>query len=314
MVQRLPQFTGKGCFLWRPANSFSGDTVKIANALTASNTSFVALKIHNGYLQYTELAPIISEIRSRGIGLGAWGYIYNTSDTQARNEAAAAIATCKRYSPDFYLIDAEGDAKGHPNQAAIFSSALRLGLPNMSIGLCSYRFPSLHMELPWAQYLNFCDFVAPQVYWRGYDPVGNLTRSKAEYAKLTKLPYYFAGGDMYLEKGIRPTNKQVVDFMTAVKNDKDIHGTLMWAMDQNECPADLWATYSAFPWDAELQQVVMGLNKFLDDAKVDVAARKEFYLAILQQYKQTGALPKPNSAIEEAIIAGIKILKSPARP
>jgi hypothetical protein len=179
----------------------------------------------------------------------------------------------------------------------------------MPIGLCSYWYPPYHPELPWAKYLNFCDFVAPQVYWRGFNPIGKLISSKRAYANLTKLPYLFAGGDMYLEKGIRPTNDQVTAFMGAVLNDKDIQGVLMWAMDPHECPADLWATYSAFTWDSELQKMVMRLGKFLDDAKADVTDHKDLYLALLRQYRDTGGLPNATPGIEEAVFAGIKTLK-----
>src|SRR5260370_23146140 len=66
--------------------------------------------------------------------------------------------------------------------AHTFMVSLKQGLPAaMPVALSSYRFPSVHRDLPWAAFLEHCDLSMPQVYWQGaHNAEAQLTRSVTE--------------------------------------------------------------------------------------------------------------------------------------
>jgi hypothetical protein len=116
--------------------------------------------------------------------------------------------------------------------------------------LNSYWKPTWHPGLPYYQLRQISDFDAPQVYWRGYQPVEKLQQSKLEYSKmLPHLPFALPAGDMYIDRDLKPTPQQVLDFLVDAYKDPDIKGVTMWSMDQKKKVPELWAAYSSFVWD-----------------------------------------------------------------
>jgi hypothetical protein len=181
------------------------------------------------------------------IAVGAWGYVY--LKWNALGEANRTADAVKLYDPDFYLIDAEAYAKWQFAPAWVYAKRLRARLPYMPLGLNSYWYPPYHPSLPWKQIRSMCNFDAPQVYWRGYRPVDKLVASKYEYAKMSpKLPFALPAGDMYYERGIKPTPAQVIEFLDACRNDTEITGAVMWSMDQKAKVPELWDAYSRYDW------------------------------------------------------------------
>ena len=176
-----------------------------------------------------------------------------------------AIDTCKVYKPAFYLIDAEGHAKGKPSQATQFVNALRAGLPDLPIGLNSFWKPSYHPELAWDALRSICDFDTPQVYWRGYNPVGKTIMSQKEYGLMKrKLPFWPAG-EMFHEFGITTTVKELNEFLTYCRD--NFQAAIMWAADSNETNSELWQAFSDFQWDVAGAKVAKRLSKVIDDTR-----------------------------------------------
>jgi hypothetical protein len=237
---------GKGLYVWLPKNI--GTPEEVADALVQSKTDFVAIKIHDAGVVYQGLEPYFEAIRAKGIACGDWGYVYLKWNASA--EAKGALAAIDQYKPDFYLIDAEAEALLQFVPATIFAKALRDGRPNLPIGLSSYWKPTWHGDLPWKQLRSICNFDAPQVYWRGQDPVGKLSTSKAEFAAMSpKLPFLMPGGDMFYEAGIKPTPQQVLDFLAAAQKDGEITSVVFWSLDQKKIVPELWDAYSSFSWE-----------------------------------------------------------------
>lgn len=238
---------GKWVYIWYLHLNFDGHIPSIIDELLRADVQGVAVKIHNGVSctrwNTLEMQQFQEACKEAGIGFGMWGYIF-LYDPQG--EAQMARRMIAKYEPDFYLIDAEAQAKGRYTQAWTFANELK-GAPT-KIGLASYRFPSYHRKLPWQALRSCCDFDSPQVYYRLSDPPSQLARSKAAFAAmLPKLPF-FPAGDMYHEHGIRPTPEAVQRYLQACKDDPDISGTLMWAMFQRrKCP-ELWEVFSEFEW------------------------------------------------------------------
>jgi ABC-type branched-subunit amino acid transport system substrate-binding protein len=107
---------GKLVYIWRPKQIFGGDVSRIVDALLEANVDGVAIKLHDGYYRYPDIAPVIKAIRAAGIKVGGWGYIYLYYPT---SEAQAAVNSCREYGVDFYLIDAESQAKNKFSYAEI---------------------------------------------------------------------------------------------------------------------------------------------------------------------------------------------------
>ena len=246
-MNRLP--SGKGVYIWRPKNIFGGDPEAIADELEKARVDFVAIKLHDGTYQYPGLEQVILAIRARRIVVIGWGYVYLTWDPIS--EAYAASEACRKHNIDVYLIDAEAHAKYKFTAAKIFAAAINKDYIQV-IGMNSYYRPDLHKELPWKELRKVCDFDTPQVYWRGYDPVGKLYRSLEEYAKMDPiLPMPIVAGDMYFEHNMKPTPQQVTDFLDACKADMGIQGVLMWSMDQMSVVPELWRAFSDYTWHGD---------------------------------------------------------------
>ena len=67
----------------------------------------------------------------------------------------------------------------------------------------------------------------------------------------TKLPFSMPCGDMYSEHNIKPTPKQVTEFLDACEKDPQIQATLMWSMDQMTKVPELWKAFAEHKWGTE---------------------------------------------------------------
>jgi uncharacterized protein YgiM (DUF1202 family) len=249
MTLRALPVEGKGVYIWRQANIFKGDISRIVNALVSSNTDFVCIKIHDGTSPWLGMGPLVSAIRSAGIRVLGWGYLYGNNPTR---EAQVSAQVAKFYNIEAFLIDAESHYKGKLAAARTYSRELRRLLPNMPLALNSYWKPSYHPTLPFAEFRAICDFDAPQVYHRAFNPVGKLLISKQEYGRMSpRLPLSLVAGEMYTEHGITGTPDQLRAFMTAANEDPEIRAVVMWSMDQIEKVPQLWSAYSKFKWNKQ---------------------------------------------------------------
>jgi hypothetical protein len=228
---------GKGLFMWMIRDSSGGDPARIAANAHAWGLSWVAIKIADGASpfnlrpnpippRYADdiTAPVVEALKSKGIRV--WGWQYNYGSNPA-GEAEMAVKRCKQFALDGLIIDPEAEFKAHKDRrvnARALMAGLRAGLGNAyPIGLCSYRYPSLHLELPWVEFLSRCDFHSPQVYWvQSTNPAQQLARSVNELRTLEKtnglrpLPIIPIGA-AYKEHGWRPTPEQLDRFNSEAK-------------------------------------------------------------------------------------------------
>ncbi len=241
---------GKGVYIWQANVIGGGDPQKILARLQLAGVQTVAIEICNGVNTLGGLDNLFKVLRDNGIHVGAWGYSYLVHVPQ--QEARGVVNSCQRYNPEFYLIDVEREVEGNDNGAKMFMNALRPALPDLPLGLHTFWSVSAHPTFPWRAFLDAVDFVCPQVYWRGVDPIGKLKRSQQEYSALNngqrQVPMPVVAGDMYLHLGVKSTPGQVVQFMDAVNEDPSLQGVLMWAADDTQTTTELWRTFSAYPW------------------------------------------------------------------
>ncbi len=242
---------GKGVYIWKPEKIEKGDPLKILARLQLAGVQTVALKICDGINVLPGLESLVDLLRDRGIRVIGWGYSF--LGRAPTREAQAASMACRKYEMDMYLVDVEHEVEGNYTGAGLFMEALRYALPETALGLNTFWNVSLHPSFPWRAFINHADFVCPQVYWRGQRPVEKLKQSKRDYAGLAsvdgrKLPMPFVAGDMFTERGIKPSTAQLSEFLGAIETDPSLQGVLMWAADDNETTSDLWQVFSAYTW------------------------------------------------------------------
>jgi len=240
---------GKGVFISQPATMDGGDPESIAARLQTAGVQTAAVKISDGFKVLTGYESLIQGLRDHGIRVGGWGYSYlNRAPIQ---EAHVVADACHRYMPDFYLIDVEAEVEGNYGGAGMFMSELRPATAGLPLGLNTFCNVELHPDFPWRPFMNAVDFVCPQVYWRGVDPVGKLISSQQGYTAVPYSPHVpmpAVAGDLFVDEGVRPTPEQVTEFLKAADEDPFIGGVLMWAADDTETTPELWQAFSQYQW------------------------------------------------------------------
>jgi hypothetical protein len=242
---------GKGVYIWQPINIEGGDPYKILSRLQTAGVQSVALKICDGFNVLKGLETLIQVLRSNNILVAGWGYSYLTQNP--KREAQTVTEACKTYQPEFYLIDVEKEVESNYTGAQVFMNELRPALADLSLGLNTFWSVKDHPLFPWEAFLSSVDFVCPQVYWRGVDPVGKLMQSQQGYANIPSAknpPMSIVAGDMYIDLGVKPTPDQVTQFLSAADTDPFIQGVFMWAADDRTTTPDLWQAFSLYQWNA----------------------------------------------------------------
>ena len=227
---------GQGVYLWRIPASHDGDVVKIANSLEYMNIQWVAIKIADGRFPFNvgidnsgryyekNLPALVDELRKRGIGVHGWQYIYLYSPSR---EAEMLARRAMNFNMDSIILDPEGEAKNKKGMAKEYVNTLS-SIWKGDVGLSSYRFPSLHRELPWAEFLSCSTYHAPQVYWLGgNNPAAQLQKSIRELKALKDIPFVPAGS-AYSEHGWTPKDNEIEEFASEAQ--KTCRGWLWWEL------------------------------------------------------------------------------------
>lgn len=250
---------GKGWFIWQIPRCEGGAPPALANAAQAAGLSHVLLKIAERFYPFgydkqgRDLAPpVVEALRARGMAVWGWHYIYG-DDPQ--REAQAAIQRMKQLKLDGYVVDAEAEFK-RPNMAhaaRAFMQTVRAALPDTPIALSSYRFPSLHPQLPWSAFLEQCDWVMPQVYWeQAHNPDQQLARSVKEFANPALVGHVrplIPTGSAYGAGNWRATPEDLTRFLQkAAALNLDGANLYSWDYARSGKNTDLWEAAKAFEW------------------------------------------------------------------
>jgi ketosteroid isomerase-like protein len=152
----------------------------------------------------------------------------------------------KKYQMDGYVIDAEAEFEqsGRAAVATTFMTALRAGLPNTTVAICSFRWPTYHPTFPWTAFLNKCDLNMPQVYWMSqHNPAVQLDRTLTEF------------------KAITPDEKAFLD--EAKKLGMTAANFFSWDDSRKNLP-DVWTTISNYSWSYNPPTVKDITQQFID--------------------------------------------------
>lgn len=247
---------GKGFFIWQIPYCEKGDPQAIADLAHQAGLTHLLIKVadsaygYNIYEGVDLVPPLAQKLRQRGIEVWGWHFIHGDNPNGEANKAIERVSTLKL---DGYVIDAEGPYKQRGKSAAAtkFMMRLREGLPELPIGLSSYRYPSYHPQLPWREFLEGCDFVMPQVYWKFADNAGEqLARCVREFQALPPSRPIVPTGAAFTEHGWNPSTDEILDFLDIVRK-LNLPGVNFYSWDS--CRArlpEIWRTIRDYDWDA----------------------------------------------------------------
>ncbi len=244
-------------YLWIISRVEGGDPNAIADLAKAAGLSHVLIKIADGSSPYNvdrdtnidHVPAMVAALRARGIQPWGWQYVYGHN---AVTEARMAIQRVKQFNLPGFIVDAEKEfkEKGMDVVAGKYMEELRAGLPDLPIALSTYRYPSLHRPFPFEVFLDYCDLNMPQVYWvKSYNPAQQLLKSLHEYQALRVWRPFLPSGAAYPEGSWSPTPGQIVEFLTAVR-ENGLPGANFWEWYYSRRNSSaLWNAVRDFPWD-----------------------------------------------------------------
>lgn len=240
----MNKIIGKSMMLHQIKRVFGGDPALIADHATEMGATSIQIKAADGSSRYNQqltisgykdtlVGPLVDALRQNGVDAWGWQYVYGT---YPEAEAQRAAERMSAYPFKGWIIDIEAEFKknNQASRARRYMTTLRDLLPNATIAMTSYRYPSYHPEVPWNEFLPLVDFVMPQVYWIGSDnPAEQLARTIEEYANLygrlgiDPLPMIPIGA-AFKEHGWQATPAQVTEFLYAAKDDEKLEGVSFW--------------------------------------------------------------------------------------
>lgn len=252
--------TGKGVFIWQgkqcgPKRTGFNDVQSAVDVCVLMGLTHVVLKIGDGtsrYSQsYADMAAAVQSFRAAGIGVWLWHYVtcgvWFNEDDQPRlsnvtpeMDAAFALKAIRELKPDGYVIDAEKELKviNQKERARNFMKTLMAGSgPGIPVALSSFRFPRLHPELPWDEFLAGCDLVMPEVYWQPksiwhpkWGPEGELRESITQTLAKRQLPIVPTGRAYIGDGHPNPTTQEITTFLETAKS-LGCPAANFWALD-----------------------------------------------------------------------------------
>ncbi len=248
---------GKGFYIWQIPRCEGGNVEAIAQTARQEGLSYVLIKVaHRTYLYNYDwkrkidyVPPLVEALRKQGIGVWGWQYVYGDNPA---GEADIAIRRVRDLGLDGFVINAEAEYKqpGKSKAAAAYMKRLRQALPDTPLGLSSYRFPSYHPQLPWKEFLTYCDYNMPQVYWmNNTNPGAQLKRSVREFEGMSPFRPIVPTGAAFSEHGWTPTAGEVLEFLQTAQS-LNLSSVNFWSWDaaRPKLP-DLWKVVVNFPWE-----------------------------------------------------------------
>ncbi|HUN22397.1 MAG TPA: nuclear transport factor 2 family protein [Anaerolineales bacterium] len=249
---------GKGVYIWKIRNCEGGDVTAIAKKAKNAGLTHVLVKIADGDAPFNvpsgrDLAlDLTRALRDEGIQTWGWHYVRGDEPTAEGN---AAVDRVRQLRLDGYVVDAEIEYRNVQKRQAArdFMSTVRSGLPNTPIAFCSYRYPSLHQAVPWAEFLEKCDYNMPQVYWeQSHNSDQQLARSVSEFNSSSLVGYVrpvLPVGAAYGTRGWRAEPTDVQKFFQKAK-EMNLAAASVYSWDWATSPgnSDLWDAVANFSW------------------------------------------------------------------
>jgi len=243
--------TGKGIYIWQLHRIAGGNVSAMVDKARDANLTHVIIKIADGNHLYNAnlIEPAANAFRAAGVQVWGWAWLWMRDALQ---EAETAAGRVQALELDGFVINAEDPVKGKIQDAQTYMSALRNRLPDLPIGLSSYRYPQLHRSLPWEAFLTRCNLNLPQMYWVGESPAECLQNSIIQHQAFPFakpiIPTGASYGEQYGGTYFRAQPAQIVEFLDAVRANH-LPAANFWSWDWTEAHGpDLWQAIANYNW------------------------------------------------------------------
>ena len=256
----MSDLQGKGMYLW--IINEDEDPKDTAQACKAAGLTHVAIKIADaGYaynIEYNtnggrpwgrdKVPPLVAALRAAGVSPWGWVFVYGSTPDA---EAEIAIERTKTLGIDGLIINAEGAYKGKHAAAKRYMAQVRSALGGkLPLALSSYRFPDVHPDFPWVEFLSQVDINMPQVYWMLSHTAGAQMLRCYEQFRQSTFPQkpIFPTGAAFSEQSWRPTVAEIKEFMSVAEG-LGVAGCNFWLYKQarHRFP-EYWETISNYAW------------------------------------------------------------------
>src|SRR5512132_388986 len=157
---------GDGMWIWYLSRSSHGNLNTIAARAHARGIDTVLIKSGDGTRYWGQFSSsVVTGLRSRGLNVCAWQFIYGRKPGKEARIGAAAAAR----GADCLVLDVEGQYEGRYPQASTYMSMVRSMVgPDYPIGLASFPYVDYHPALPYSVFLGpgGAQYNVPQLYWK----------------------------------------------------------------------------------------------------------------------------------------------------
>ena len=156
---------GRGMWIWYVSRSDGGSPGAIVARAQAAGVKTVYIKSGDGANYWSQFSPsLVRDIRSGGINVCAWQYVYGADPAAEAAVAAQAVAN----GAQCLVIDAEAEYEGRYASAQVYMRTLRADVGYaFPIGLASFPYVDYHPAFPYSVFLGpgGAQYDMPQMYW-----------------------------------------------------------------------------------------------------------------------------------------------------
>lgn len=216
--------SGKGYYIWQVRHCENGDPDRITALAREANLTHVLVKVADGAFPYNidldngydYVRPLVRKLQASNIAVWGWQYVYGDFPDQ---EAEIAVARTLDLGLNGFVVNAEKEYQDTAKAPAAsrYMNILRSNLGSLPMALSSYRYPTYHRLLPWANFLDRCDYNMPQVYWvlSHNNAAEQLQRSVNEFKAMRPFRPIIPTGPTFKQDGWIPYEHEIHDFMQA---------------------------------------------------------------------------------------------------
>jgi hypothetical protein len=242
-----------GMFVWKIKDCLP--VTQLVQVCHTYHISSLCVKVADGLTRYNQvdqsgryigndsylLGTWIATLEANGIEVHGWHFLY-TLPTSPGAQAGVSGERVQKLGIRSLKLDVEDDGGGgwksspyRVQSARIYMQQVRgAGVPlAYPLGLCSYRRPDFHPQVPWNQFImtEDLDHNAQQCYWAGaHNPGEQLLRSVQEYDEIRIIPQQPVGA-MYGVAPWYPTPADITEYMVTARDNLELNMVWFWSMD-----------------------------------------------------------------------------------
>ena len=203
-----------------------GDVDNLIAKLEALGVNDVCIKYHEGSSPIgdginlkVDFLTYVSKFKKSGFRVGTWGCNHFDHIHEEANLIIEALN-----NSDYYVFNPEDDVFGKKAQAEKVCKIVRNTHPKAVMGYSTFPTVSIHKDIPYHIFNEYCDFASPKCYW------GNLQWSLNRCIDKMTLDYRIHGLDKPIYPSIQTYTIKYSDFVSYLTY--KFKKTGLWSLDQ----------------------------------------------------------------------------------